>query len=95
VTATASQASVCQGNGTGCAKAGTYPGPNALISNNYTGFTVVWAKSVVQPYSSGVPLYWTAYMTYKGQKLANNSHPLGGDPSAGTGHFTATWNAQN
>ena len=64
VTATASLASVCQSNGTGCTKAGTYPGPNALISSNYTGFKVIWTKSVVQPYSSGGPLYWTAYMTY-------------------------------
>lgn len=63
-TAAASGASVCQPNGTGCTKAGTYPGPNAVISNDYTGFKVIWTKSVVQPYSSGVPLYWTAYMTY-------------------------------
>jgi hypothetical protein len=64
VTATASQASVCQPNGKGCTKAGDYHGPNALISSNYTGFKVVWTESVVRPYSSGVPLYWTAYMTY-------------------------------
>jgi hypothetical protein len=55
---------VCQPDGTGCTKAGTYPGPNALISSNYTGFKVVWTSSTVQPYSSGVPLYWTAYVTY-------------------------------
>jgi hypothetical protein len=64
VTATASSASVCEPNGTGCAKAGIYPGPNAVISNNYAGFKVEWTESVVQPYSSGVPLSWTAYMTY-------------------------------
>ncbi len=64
VTATASSASVCEPNGTGCTQAGTYPGPNAVISNDYTGFKVEWTKSVVQPYSSGVPLYWTAYVTY-------------------------------
>ena len=64
LTATASSASVCEPNGTGCTQAGTYPGPNAVISNDYTGFKVVWTESVVQPYSSGVPLYWTAYMTY-------------------------------
>jgi hypothetical protein len=63
-TATASSASVCQPNGTGCTKAGSYPGPNAVINGDYTGFKVVWTRSVVQPYSSGVPLYWTAYMTY-------------------------------
>ena len=64
VTATASSASVCEPDGTGCTPAGTYPGPNAVISNDYTGFKVVWTESVVQPYSSGVPLYWTAYVTY-------------------------------
>jgi len=64
VTATASSASVCQPNGTGCTQAGTYPGPNVVINTNWTGFKVAWSKSVVQPYSSGVPLYWTAYMTY-------------------------------
>jgi Cutinase len=63
-TATASLASVCQPNGTGCTKAGTYPGPNALISSNYTGFKIIWTKSAVQSYSSGGPLSWTAYMTY-------------------------------
>ncbi len=64
VTATVSSASVCQPDGTGCTKAGTYPGPNAVINSNFLGVKVVWTKSVVQPYSSGVPLYWTAYMTY-------------------------------
>jgi eukaryotic-like serine/threonine-protein kinase len=57
-------ASVCESDGTGCTKAGTYAGPNALISSDYTGFKVVWTESVVQPYSSGVPLYWSAYITY-------------------------------
>jgi hypothetical protein len=59
-----SQASVCEGDGAGCTAAGTYSGPDALINSDYTGFRVVWTESVVQPYSSGVPLYWTAYMTY-------------------------------
>jgi hypothetical protein len=63
-TATTSGASVCQGNGTGCTKAGTYT-ENAVINSDYGGvFNVVWTKSAVQPYSSGVPLYWTAYVTY-------------------------------
>jgi len=57
-------ASVCQSDGTGCTKAGTYAGPDTVISNDYSGFKVVWTSSVVQPYSAGVPLYWTAYMTY-------------------------------
>jgi hypothetical protein len=59
-----SWASVCQVNGAGCTLAGTYPGPNAVISSDYDGFKVVWTESVVQPYSSGVPLHWTAYVTY-------------------------------
>jgi hypothetical protein len=64
VSATISSASVCQPNGTGCTKAGTYP-ENAVINSDLAGvFKVVWTKSVVQPYSSGVPLYWTAYVTY-------------------------------
>jgi len=56
--------SVCQGNGAGCTKAGTYPSVNALINSDYNGFRVVWTSSVVKPYSSGVPLYWTANVTY-------------------------------
>jgi Peptidase A4 family len=60
----ASQASACQPNGVGCTQSGTYQGPNAVISSNYSGFRVVWTKSEVEPYSSGVPLYWTAYITY-------------------------------
>jgi hypothetical protein len=55
---------VCQPDGTGCTKAGTYAGPNALISSNYAGFQVVWTSSIVETYSSGVPLYWTAHVTY-------------------------------
>jgi hypothetical protein len=64
LTATASRASACQPDGTGCTKAGTYPGPNVVINGNYTGFKVVWTESVVEPYSSGEPLYWIAYLTY-------------------------------
>ena len=64
VTAIASSASVCQPNGSGCTKAGTYP-EDVVINSDLGGvFKVVWTKSVVQPYSSGVPLYWTAYVTY-------------------------------
>lgn len=55
---------MCQPDGTGCTKAGTYSGPSALINSDYTGFDVVWTSSAVQQYSSGVPLYWTAYITY-------------------------------
>lgn len=63
-TAEAGSASTCEPNGAGCTAAGTYAGPNAVINADYSGFKVVWTESVVQPYSSGVPLYWTAYMTY-------------------------------
>jgi hypothetical protein len=64
ITASASSASTCQSDGTGCTKAGTYPGPYALINKDFHGFKIVWTKSVVRPYSSGVPLYWNAYATY-------------------------------
>jgi len=60
----AALASVCQPNGTGCAQAGTYSGPDALINSNYSGFSVVWNSSTVQPYSSGLPLSWTVDITY-------------------------------
>jgi hypothetical protein len=63
-TATASSASVCEPNGAGCTQPGDYPGLNALISSDYSGFQVVWTESVVQQSSSGVPVYWTAYLTY-------------------------------
>jgi lysophospholipase L1-like esterase len=56
--------SVCHGNGSGCTKAGTYPGLNAVINRDDEGFSVVWTASVVQPYSSGVPLSWIADVTY-------------------------------
>jgi eukaryotic-like serine/threonine-protein kinase len=58
-------ASVCQPDGTGCTKAGTYPDPNALISSNYGGFELVWSSTVVQNYSSGEPLYWTVGVAYQ------------------------------
>lgn len=68
-------ASVCQPDGTGCTKAGTYQDPNALINSNYTGFEVTWSSTSVQPYSSGVPLYWTAGMTY--QNVESSTLTLG------------------
>jgi hypothetical protein len=55
---------VCQGNGTGCTKAGTYT-ENAVINSNYGGFEVVWVTSVVASYPSGsIPVKWTAYVHY-------------------------------
>jgi hypothetical protein len=65
LTATASSASVCQGNGTGCTKAGTYT-ENAVVNGDYGGvFKVVWVKSVVASYPSGsIPVKWTAYVNY-------------------------------
>jgi hypothetical protein len=56
---------VCQSNGTGCTKAGTYPDPDALISSNYGGFKLIWSSTSVQSYSSGEPLYWTVGVTYQ------------------------------
>jgi hypothetical protein len=35
-----------------------------VINSDLSGFKVVWTSSVVEPYSSGVPLYWTAYIRY-------------------------------
>ncbi|MGH3152241.1 MAG: protein kinase domain-containing protein [Streptosporangiaceae bacterium] len=58
-------ASVCEPDGTGCTKGGTYPDPNALISSDYGGFKLTWSSTSVQPYSSGVPLYWTVGVTYQ------------------------------
>ncbi len=60
----ARRSSVCQPDGAGCTKAGTYLIKNGLISADYTGFKVAWTSAVVQPYSSGVPLRWTADVTY-------------------------------
>jgi serine/threonine protein kinase len=58
-------ATVCQGDGTGCTKAGTYRDPNVVISADSGGFEITWTSTSVQPYSSGDPLYWAAGMTYK------------------------------
>ena len=67
VTATSSSASVCQSNGTGCTKAGTYT-ENAVINSNLGGFKVVWVQSVVASYPSGtIPVKWTAYVHYINQ----------------------------
>jgi hypothetical protein len=70
---------VCEPDGTGCTLAGTYPGPNALINGDYGGFQVVWTESVVQQYTSGVPLYWTAYVTYTNTESATLSLSCQGD----------------
>ena len=66
---------MCEPDGTGCTLAGTYPGPDALINGDFEGFQVVWTESVVQQYSSGVPLYWTAYVTYT--NISSSSQTLG------------------
>ena len=68
-------ASVCQSDGTGCTKAGTYPDPNALINSNYGGYKLTWSSTSVQPYSSGVPLYWTVGVTY--QNIESSTLSLG------------------
>lgn len=36
-----------------------------MINSDYGGFEVTWSSTYVQPYSSGVPLYWTAGVTYR------------------------------
>jgi hypothetical protein len=46
-----------------------------VINSDFDGFKVVWTRSVVQPYSSGVPLYWTAYVTYT--NISSSSLTLG------------------
>lgn len=71
---TGAASAVCQSDGTGCTKAGTYPDPSALISSNYGGFKVTWSSTWVQPYSSGVPLVWTVAMTYK--NVDSSAHTL-------------------
>jgi hypothetical protein len=79
VTAIASSASVCQPNGSGCTKAGTYP-EDVVINSSLGGvFKVVWTKSVVRPYSSGVPLYWTAYVTYTNFSSSDQTLACPGD----------------
>jgi hypothetical protein len=73
--ATAALASVCQENGTGCTKAATYT-ENALINSDYSGFKVVWVKSVVASYPSGsIPVTWTAKVRYT--NLESSSQTLG------------------
>jgi len=59
---TAALASACQGNGTGCTKAGSYT-KKSVINSNYNGFNVVWTSSVVPSYST-IPSPWTVYITY-------------------------------
>jgi serine/threonine protein kinase len=73
-------ATVCESDGTGCTKAGTYPGPDAVINSDLADvFKVVWTESVVQPYSSGVPLYWTAYVTYTNFSSSDQNLSCPGD----------------
>jgi len=63
--ATGAAASVCQGSGASCTAAGMYSaGPNATINSDLNGASIVWTSSKVAPYSSGVPLSWTVYVTY-------------------------------
>ena len=54
----------CQPDGTGCTPGGDYPNPNAVINSDYSGLSVTWTSTSVQPYSSGVPLYWTVGVTF-------------------------------
>jgi hypothetical protein len=51
-----------------------------VINSNLAGvFKVVWTESVVQPYSSGVPLYWTAYVTYANFSSSDQNLSCPGD----------------
>ena len=53
----------CQTDGTGCVKAGSYPGPDLVINSAYGGlYKVVWAESVVA--GATAPADWTADITY-------------------------------
>jgi hypothetical protein len=58
---------VCQPDGTGCTKGGSYPDPDALISRDYLVFVVTWTSTYVQSYSSGVPTSWTVGVTYQNE----------------------------
>jgi eukaryotic-like serine/threonine-protein kinase len=110
-TASGPPASVCQPDGTGCTKAGTYPDPNALISSDYGGFELSWSSTVVQNYSSGEPLYWTVGVTYQNTTSSTLSltcqgsddldlsvvqeHMSGGDGDDGTVAASSTTCSQN
>ncbi|HEY6311497.1 MAG TPA: hypothetical protein VIY52_11940 [Streptosporangiaceae bacterium] len=101
---------MCQPDGTGCTKAGTYPDPNALINSDLGGFKLTWTSTYVQQYSSGVPLYWTVGVTYQniGKSTLSLScqgpvtnlssvqeHMTGGDGNDGTVAASATTCSQN
>jgi eukaryotic-like serine/threonine-protein kinase len=75
-------ASVCQPDGTGCTKGGSYPDPNALISSDYLGFVVTWTSTYVTPYSSGVPLSWTVGVTYQNEQSSAYTLNCAGEEDA-------------
>jgi hypothetical protein len=76
---TTALASACQGNGTGCTKAGTYT-ENALINSDYSGFKFAWVKSVVASYPSGsIPVTWTAYVRYTNTESDSQTLSCPGD----------------
>jgi len=53
----------CQPDGTGCVKAGSYPGPDLVINSAYGGmYKVAWTESVVAGVTA--PAGWTADITY-------------------------------
>jgi hypothetical protein len=58
------RATVCQGDGTGCTKPGSYGPVNAVVSSDYDGFKVTWTSASVVGTSAGYPTYWTAYLTF-------------------------------
>lgn len=58
-------ASVCEPDGTGCTQAGlyTFPSPGVLVGTE-NGLQLRWVSSYVEPYASGVPLYWRVNFTF-------------------------------
>ena len=53
---------VCQPNGTGCTKGGTYYVYSRIYHS--ASLDVTWTGAKVDNYTSGVPLWWTATVTY-------------------------------
>lgn len=84
---------MCQGDGTGCTRGGTYRAPNAVISANSGGFEITWTSTSVQPYSSGAPLYWTAGMTYR--NVSSASLRIGCPAASGIGENMAGGKGDN
>jgi hypothetical protein len=70
--------SVCQPDGTGCTAAGWYVNFPVKIYGK-DGLLIMWTKTYVYPYSSGVPLYWYVGVEYynSGDTIIYLSCPAG------------------